>query len=116
LKLGAARVVGVDNDPQALAASRDNAQRNDVADRLDLFVPDEFSAAPADVLVANILAGPLAELAPRFAACVKPHAPFALSGILVGQEHELLERYREAFDDLVVATQEDWVRISGRRR
>jgi ribosomal protein L11 methyltransferase len=116
LKLGAARVLGIDNDPQAIEASRDNAQRNDVADRLELFLPDEFDAAPADVLVANILAGPLAELAPRFAACVKPHAPFALSGILIGQEDELLERYRDAFDDLVVATREDWVRISGRRR
>ncbi|MEO6690376.1 MAG: 50S ribosomal protein L11 methyltransferase [Dokdonella sp.] len=116
LKLGAARVIGVDNDPQALEASRDNAQRNDVADRLDLFTPEEYVATPADVLVANILAGPLAELAPRFAACVKAQAPFALSGILVGQEQELLERYSDAFDDLVVATQEDWVRISGRRR
>lgn len=116
LKLGAARVLGIDNDPQAIEASRDNAQRNDVADRLELFLPEEFEAAPADVLVANILAGPLAELAPRFAACVKPHAPFALSGILIGQEQELLERYGEAFDELVVATHEDWVRISGRRR
>ncbi|MEO5560326.1 MAG: 50S ribosomal protein L11 methyltransferase [Dokdonella sp.] len=116
LKLGAARVIGVDNDPQALQASRDNAQRNDVADRLDLFAPDDYVATPADVLIANILAGPLAELAPRFAACVKPQAPFALSGILIGQEQELLERYADAFEDLVVATQEDWVRISGRRR
>ncbi|MEO5626372.1 MAG: 50S ribosomal protein L11 methyltransferase [Dokdonella sp.] len=116
LKLGAARVIGVDNDPQALQASRDNAQRNDVADRLDLFAPDDYVATPADLLIANILAGPLAELAPRFAACLKPQAPFALSGILIGQEQELLERYADEFEDLVVATQEDWVRISGRRR
>jgi ribosomal protein L11 methyltransferase len=116
LKLGAVRVIGVDNDPQALAASRDNAQRNAVADRLDLYMPDAFVAAPADVLVANILAGPLAELAPQFASCVKPRAPFALSGILVGQENELLECYGGAFDQLVVATQEDWARISGLRR
>lgn len=71
---------------------------------------------PADVFVANILAGPLAELAPRFATCVKPGAPFALSGILVGQADELLARYAEWFDHLVVATREDWVRISGHRR
>jgi len=116
LKLGAARVIGVDNDPQALLASRDNAERNDVADRLDLFAPDEFVASPADLLVANILAGPLADLAPRFASCVKPGAPFALSGILIGQEQELLARYADAFDELLVATQDDWVRISGSRR
>ncbi len=116
LKLGAARVLGIDNDPQALSASRDNAERNDVEDRLELFAPEDFTDTRADVLVANILAGPLAELAPRFAACVKARAPFALSGILEGQQHELVDRYAEWFDDLVVASREDWVRISGRRR
>ena len=116
LKLGAARVIGVDNDPQALAASRDNAERNQVAAQVELFAPEDFDDTPADVFVANILAGPLAELAPRFAACCKPGAPIALSGILAGQETELLERYREGFDGLVVTAHEDWVRISGRRR
>jgi len=127
LKLGAARVDGIDNDPQAIIASRDNAERNGVADRLALHLPEAFvvspsggdgsgHGAPADVFVANILAGPLAELAPRFAACVRPGAPFALSGILVGQADELLRRYAEWFEDLAVATREDWVRIEGRRK
>jgi ribosomal protein L11 methyltransferase len=116
LKLGAARVSAVDNDPQALAASRDNAERNRVADRLDLFTPEAFADAPADALVANILAGPLAALAPRFARCVKPGAPFAMSGILANQAGELLARYGEWFDGLEIATREDWVRIDGRRR
>ncbi|MBN8726943.1 MAG: 50S ribosomal protein L11 methyltransferase [Xanthomonadales bacterium] len=116
LKLGAARVVGVDNDPQALTASTDNAARNGVAERLALHLPDDFRPEPADALVANILAGPLGELAPRFAACLKPGAPFALSGLLAGQEGELLERYDAAFHDLAVARREDWLRIDGRRR
>ncbi|RYD14843.1 MAG: 50S ribosomal protein L11 methyltransferase [Lysobacteraceae bacterium] len=116
LKLGAARVDGIDNDPQAIQASRDNAERNGVADRLALYLPDEHADAPADVFVANILAGPLAELAPRFAAGTKPGAPIALSGILVGQQDELLERYAEWFEALEVTTREDWVRISGRRK
>ena len=116
LKLGAARVDGIDNDPQAIEASRDNAGRNDVAGRLDLYLPQDYPDAPADAFVANILAGPLAELAPRFAACVKPGAPIALSGILDGQQQELLDRYAEWFEELEVATREDWVRISGRRR
>jgi ribosomal protein L11 methyltransferase len=116
LKLGAARVDGIDNDPQAILASRDNAGRNGIGEQLALYLPNEFVAGPADVFVANILAGPLAELAPRFAECTKPGAPFALSGILIGQADELLARYAEWFDDLVVATREDWVRISGRRR
>ena len=56
--------------------------------------------APADAFVANILAGPLAALEPRFAACVKPRAPIALSGILDGQQQELLDRYSEWFEEL----------------
>ena len=116
LKLGAASATGVDNDPQALVASRDNAGRNGVADRLHVCLPDEFDAPPADVFVANILAGPLGELAPRFAAAAKPGAPFAISGILDGQQDELLARYGEWFADLRVERREDWVRISGVRR
>jgi ribosomal protein L11 methyltransferase len=116
LKLAAASAVGVDNDPQALTASADNAERNHVADRLALFLPDDFAGEPADVFVANILAGPLGELAPTFAALAKPGAPFALSGILLGQHEELLARYTEWFEALHVDVREDWVRISGRRR
>ncbi len=116
LKLGAASAVGVDNDPQALTASADNAERNGVADRFALFLPQDVDAAPADVFIANILAGPLGELAPTFAAAAKPGAPFAISGILAGQQDELLQRYGEWFDELRVDTREDWVRISGRRR
>ena len=116
LKLGAARVIGVDNDEQALSASRDNAQRNGVAEKLDLYLPQHFPQMPADALVANILAGPLAQLAPTFAAAVRSGGALALSGILRGQEDELLARYAEWFDVLEVATREDWVRISGTRR
>lgn len=116
LKLGAAAAVGVDNDPQALTASVDNAERNIVIDRLSVCLPDDFKSPPADVFVANILAGPLGELAPTFAAAAKSGAPFAISGILDGQQDELLARYAEWFDDLKVDTREDWVRISGHRR
>jgi ribosomal protein L11 methyltransferase len=116
LKLGAARATGVDNDPQALTASADNAERNGVADRLALFLPEDHVVEPADVFVANILAGPLGELAPTFAAAAKPGAPFAISGILDGQQEELLQRYAGWFEELRVDLREDWVRISGRRR
>jgi len=116
LKLGAARVIGVDNDEQALVASRDNAQRNGISEKLDLYLPGKFPQINADVLVANILAGPLAELAPQFAQSLKPGGALGLSGILHGQQDELLARYSEWFDELEVATREDWVRISARRR
>ncbi|MEO7917053.1 MAG: 50S ribosomal protein L11 methyltransferase [Dokdonella sp.] len=118
LKLGAAHVVGIDNDPQALAASLDNAQRNDLADRLDLYLPDDVpnDSALADVLVANILAGPLGELAPQLAASLKPGAALALSGILREQADELVTIYSAWFDDLQVTEREDWIRISATRR
>ena len=114
--LGANPVVGIDNDPQALEASRDNAERNGVAAAISLYLPDADPGVVADVLVANILAGPLAELAPLFAARVRAGGALALSGILVGQQEELLESYDEWFEDLSVAIREDWVRIDGRRR
>ena len=116
LKLGAARTIGVDNDEQAIEASRVNAERNGVAANLDLYLPDDFPRERKNILIANILAGPLADLAPLFAACVVAGGLLALSGILKGQETELLERYAEWFDDLAVATREDWVRITGTRR
>lgn len=118
LKLGAAMALAVDNDPQALSATRDNATRNGVASRLHAYTPDELPADPrADVLVANILAGSLDALAPRFAGSCKPGARFALSGILAGQEGALFDRYRASgFAELRVVQREDWVRIDGKYR
>jgi ribosomal protein L11 methyltransferase len=116
LKLGAARVIAVDNDAQALAATRDNAARNGVESRIEAFAPEALPQIEADALVANILAGPLHDLAPRFAALLPTGGALALSGILAGQEAELLQRYAEWFEDLRVALREDWVRIDGRRR
>ena len=114
--LGASDVVAIDNDPQAIVASRDNAERNGVAGSVSLFLPDADPGNMADVLVANILAGPLHQLAPVFATRLKPGGALALSGILIGQRDELLERYSKWFDELSATVREDWVRIDGRRR
>ena len=116
LKLGAARVIGVDNDAQALTASRDNAQRNGVDAQLDVSLPQDLPPLQADVLVANILAGPLSELAPVFAQSLKAGGTLALSGILDGQQGELLSTYAAWFDGLEVVKRDGWVRIAGRRR
>jgi ribosomal protein L11 methyltransferase len=116
LKLDAAAAIGVDNDPQALIASRDNAERNGVDDRLRLYLPGHAPEIAGDIFVANILAGPLAELAGHFATRTKPGAPFALSGILEGQQDALLDAYARDFADLKVCAREDWIRIDGRRR
>jgi ribosomal protein L11 methyltransferase len=116
LKLGAARVIGVDNDDQALLASRDNAERNGVAKKMDLYTPENFKSVEADVLVANILAGPLADLADHFARCLKPGGFLALSGILKGQEPELMSHFYASFHTLAVEERDGWMRISGTRR
>jgi ribosomal protein L11 methyltransferase len=116
LKLGAARVIGVDNDEQALTASRDNAQRNGVEEKLDLYLPPHFPHMQSDVLVANILAGPLGELASLFAQNLQPGGALALSGILDGQQGELLARYAQWFDELQAIQRDGWVRIGGTRK
>jgi ribosomal protein L11 methyltransferase len=116
LKLGAACAIGVDNDPQALIASRDNAARNDVAARLAVHAPEALPAPRCDVLVANILAAPLLQLAPRLLAALAPRAPFALSGVLVGQAEEVRAHYAAlGAVGLEIMQREDWARISGRR-
>jgi ribosomal protein L11 methyltransferase len=115
LKLGAARAVGVDNDPQALIASVDNAQRNGVAEKLAVYTPENEPAAKYPVVVANILAVALDALADLLAARVETDGVIALSGILDGQDTELLLRYAPWFEQLHVARQGDWVRITGRR-
>lgn len=115
LKLGAERAVAVDNDPQALLATHDNAQRNGVADRLRAYLPADEPVARYPVVVANILASALDQLADTLASRVAPGGVIALSGILHGQEVALLERYRTWFDDLQAVQQGDWMRITGRR-
>ncbi|KAF1697219.1 50S ribosomal protein L11 methyltransferase [Pseudoxanthomonas jiangsuensis] len=116
LKLGADAAVGVDNDPQALQASVDNAGRNAVGARLAVYLPQDEPQATYPVVVANILASALDTLAETLATRVASGGRIALSGILRGQEGELLQRYAAWFDELQVDTEEDWVRIEGVRR
>ncbi len=116
LLLGARQALAVDNDPQALTATRDNAQRNDVQDQVVTLLPDQVPDTQADVMVANILAQPLIQLAPRLAALTRPGGLLALSGILREQAEGVAERYREWFDIDAIEVQEDWVRITGIRQ
>ncbi|MFY0990344.1 50S ribosomal protein L11 methyltransferase [Halomonas sp. C05BenzN] len=118
LRLGAAGAVGTDIDPQALQASRDNAQRNDVAERdLRLCYPEQLDAGETfPIVVANILAGPLVELAPMIAGHVAPGGRLTLSGILEHQAEEVLEAYRaEGLLMEAPVGREGWVRLSGHR-
>jgi ribosomal protein L11 methyltransferase len=115
-RLGAARVRAMDIDPQALIATRDNAVRNGVIDRLDITGDPELGPASADLLLANILAGPLVELAPRFARAVRPGGLIAVSGLLADQAATVTAAYRPWFDIGTTATREGWALVAGRRR
>lgn len=100
LKLGAAEALVHDIDPQALTATRDNADRNGAADRLQVYATQEDLTAAvadghsgADIVLANILAGPLRELAPQLRALLKPGGTLVLAGLLDEQAEELIETY-----------------------
>ena len=116
LKLGAAQATGIDNDPQALLATADNAARNEVGARMSVHAPGDAHAGSYPIVVANILAAALDALAETIAARVAPGGRLALSGILDGQQQPLLARYGAWFDGLRVALDGDWVRIDGVRR
>ncbi|MGJ8524654.1 Ribosomal protein L11 methyltransferase [Halomonadaceae bacterium LMG 33818] len=120
LKLGASVAHGVDIDPQALLASRDNAERNGISeDRLTLALAEQAQAPTRtdyDIVVANILAGPLVELAPLLASYIPPGGQFALSGILANQAEGLEEAYQaQGLNIDHVETLDGWVRINGHR-
>ncbi|OOF70774.1 50S ribosomal protein L11 methyltransferase [Rodentibacter caecimuris] len=116
LKLGAKSAVGIDIDPQAIIASRNNAEQNGVSDRLQLFLSEQKPTnLQADVVVANILAGPLKELSPIISQLVKPNGALGLSGILETQSQSICEAYTQSFTLDPVAVREEWCRITGHK-
>jgi ribosomal protein L11 methyltransferase len=112
---GAAAVICVDNDPQALVATRENAARNDVVDKICVLMPEEFQPGQADVVLANILAGPLIELAPVLLASLRPGGSLVLSGILEEQADEVAAAYQQYINDLTITTDNGWVRLHGQK-
>ena len=117
LKLGASKALGVDNDPQALAASRDNAARNQVStDQFDVVMPeDDLLSAwsnAASVVVANILAGPLLSLAHELIELTAPGGRLLLTGVLEEQAAKLIEHYEHVGLD-VADRRDGWVLLSG---
>lgn len=111
LKLGAKKAYGVDIDPQALIASKDNASRNNVAEKLELFDGNDPRLKPCPVVVANILAGPLAQLEPNIAALCQKGGRLALSGIISSQIDEIVEAYSKDFKIDEIKTLDEWVRV-----
>ena len=108
---GASRVDAVDNDPQALEATVANAKRNKVAGHIHCLEPEAFDLSGADLVLANILASPLIELAPVIAGCVKPEGKIVLSGLLEEQVEGVVQAYRSTCHVEEVATREGWARV-----
>jgi len=119
--LGARKVLAVDNDPQAIVATEANRQANNLDEAtMSCYLPEQFpprpSPLPADLLLANILAGPLEALAPRFAELVRPGGDLVLSGILPEQAAQLLTCYEPWFQMSDPVQREGWTRLCGSRR
>jgi len=115
LRLGAARAVGVDVDPQAVISSRDNAIANRVAN-VRFYQPDEAPQDSYDLVVANILTNPLRMLAPLLATATRPGGRIVLSGILEAQAQDVMDIYQQWFDMDAPIFEDGWSCLSGRRR
>jgi ribosomal protein L11 methyltransferase len=114
LKLGAHFAYAVDNDPQALAATNDNARLNGLGS-LWIGPPESLPAVEVDLIVANILAGPLEHLAPAFAARARPGCVLALSGILEAQAEQVEHAYAPFFEGFEYEIRDGWARLTARR-
>ena len=118
LKLGASLALGVDNDPQALAASQDNAGRNHIAPKnLSVALPPQVDqqlwGQRADVVIANILAGPLVDLSDTLLNFLQPGGVLLLSGLLQNQAGNLCEHYADRIALHIVGERDGWVCLRG---
>lgn len=115
-KLGARAVWAVDHDPQALGATRENVAENDVTGIVSVMLPSELPPLTVDVLVSNILAGPLVKLAPDFARMVAAGGRLVLAGLLATQTQDLVRPYQSWFDFEPPVQRGDWVRLCANKR
>jgi ribosomal protein L11 methyltransferase len=115
-RLGAAEVHAFDIDPQALTAMRDNARVNGLQARLTVHADVATLPAANDLLLANILAAPLCELAPRFASLLRVGGQVVLAGLMEHQSAEVTAAYATCFDVIRFAERDGWVCLAGRRR
>ncbi len=112
---GAGHVLAIDHDPQALEATAANARLNGVADRLTIQAPGQGAEDPARVVLANILAGPLEELAGHLTGLVLPGGELVMSGMLAEQVESVVERYAGAFGPFDRTDREGWAAVAARR-
>ncbi len=115
LLLGAKEAYACDIDPQALVATKENARLNQVEDRLHYMAPEELPEQQYDVVVANILAEPLIELAPQLLSHCRPQGAIGLSGILLDQAKQVRQAYSANATLAPDTTLGEWVLIHGTR-
>jgi ribosomal protein L11 methyltransferase len=116
VKLGAREAHAYDIDPQALTATNDNAAANGVEAHVHVVDTDAALPSGADILLANILCGPLCELAPRFAALTRPGGKIVLAGLLSAQADEVTRAHAPWFDIAPFASRDGWTALAGSRR
>jgi ribosomal protein L11 methyltransferase len=116
VKLGARQAHCFDIDAQALVATRDNAAANGVERQVLVCESADDLPRPVDLVVANILSGPLCALAPSFAGLVRPGGALVLAGLMEHQTAEVTQAHDAWFDMRSFAKRDDWVGLSGRRR
>jgi ribosomal protein L11 methyltransferase len=110
LKLGAKEAHAVDIDPQSIQATLTNLETNDVAnDKISVFLVGEKTIPKVDLLMANILSGPLTELAKPFSELVLSHGKLVLSGILKTQKESILAAYKPYFQFEKSEEKGDWL-------
>lgn len=118
LLLGAEKVWAIDNDPQALLASRDNAKRNNIKDeRLITLLPEQIpSEAKADIMLANILAKPLIDLADKISDLTSNNGQMCLSGILSHQVDQVSAAYTDKFIFATSVIEDNWAQLSAKKQ
>ncbi|MDP3904921.1 MAG: 50S ribosomal protein L11 methyltransferase [Methylococcaceae bacterium] len=113
--LGAKEAHAVDIDPQAITATQDNAIKNSVQDKIRCYLPEQFSAFEADIVLANILAKPLIEMSTQISSLVSKGGNLVLSGILEEQAESVMSAYQPFISMAEPVQQEDWIRLEGIR-
>ena len=112
---GAKEVICTDIDPQALESTRNNAKANKVENKISLYLPKDMPEIKADIVLANILSGPLCELSTIISGLCKEKASLVLSGILEEQQTTIADCYQDQFKQVKITQDDDWVRIVATR-
>ena len=116
-KQGARHIIATDIDPQALTATKENMRRNNIdAEKIHCVLPNDCPQEAVDVVLANILCGPLIELYPTLSALVKPAGKIVISGLLETQKDDIIKAYSSQFSNFQLKQKQDWIRITASKK